>query len=287
MTKTYIKIFIAYIAIIAGVHILFTQLNWPGGVSSLWVLPMVFALVVFFRSMYELIKKRYKVSLQFLCLSLLALFQGLKTPFYYYNLFFHVLLLVAILYFYYKTKKSADPKFMARQKYLLLPFVCINLVVLLVPDAWVYKYVNSNKKVWSADKPIEWSDFRAVPDSNSEYVTSVKSDIMYKISEVYNYPQVVASAVMDRDESWTKTTLYAGLLKHEQLHFSIAEVYARKYATINNYWPLNPVVIEDSLTKIFDEYYAVDSIYDSETDHSLNFPEQLEWDKKIEKLLNE
>jgi hypothetical protein len=287
MDLRYKKIFIAYIVIVLGIHILCTLMEWPGRVSLLVILPIFFSLIVFFRSLYELVNKKYKASLQFLCLSLMAFCQGIKVTFFYYNIFAHALLLLLIGYFYYKNKNSTHLKFIARQKYLLLPFVYTNCIILLIPDIWVHNYINFNKKVWRSDETIEWSDFKATPDSSSKYAAYINSNLIYKINEVYNYPQVVVSAMMMPDESWTKTKLNASLLKHEQIHFSITEIYARKFENINSHWPLIPVIIEDSLTKISMEHYLLDSLYDSETNHSLNVAKQLEWDKKVEKLLNE
>lgn len=76
-----------------------------------------------------------------------------------------------------------------------------------------------------------------------------------------------------------------GLLKHEQGHFDIAELFARKFkialdtANLNN----NTInkAIEDILAKILAEKKAFDMLYDKETDFSNNVTNQTRWSKNI------
>ena len=74
------------------------------------------------------------------------------------------------------------------------------------------------------------------------------------------------------------------ILKHEQLHFDIAEVFARKLREkIKNhnkeFFDLESYNKEIDL--IYQRYFLYQERYDRETKHSLNIDKQNEWEEKI------
>ena len=83
----------------------------------------------------------------------------------------------------------------------------------------------------------------------------------------------------------------AYILSHEQGHFDLAEVYARKlYKKVQEY-RFHQKNYRKDLQKIYkeilDEKEEMQSKYDRETNHSINKEKQVEWLKKIEKMLEE
>ena len=89
------------------------------------------------------------------------------------------------------------------------------------------------------------------------------------------------SANFNKNTSWCRKEYQSEtLLKHEQLHFDIAELFARKlklafsnYSYSRNY--------QNEILEIFEEkkleYHAMQRRYDEETEHSLNMFKQKEW----------
>jgi len=80
------------------------------------------------------------------------------------------------------------------------------------------------------------------------------------------------------------------VLSHEQLHFDITELFARKFRerlkTVKN-----DTDIKKKVRKIFAEINrelnTFQNKYDRETNYSRNIPEQLLWNEKIAEALSE
>lgn len=81
------------------------------------------------------------------------------------------------------------------------------------------------------------------------------------------------------------------ILKHEQGHFDITEVYARKLdAALKNY-KVNFNTMKNDLQTIYsritDEKDAMNEQYDNETKHSVDTTMQRVWNQKIERMISE
>lgn len=139
---------------------------------------------------------------------------------------------------------------------------------------------------WSANYKLRWSDFKAQPDTGRLQEAAVSAlHIRYNLSfdaATYNYH---VFCYFDRDKSWTRDTVNKSLLQHEQLHFDIAEYYARKLATAFANYTFNRSTIKKDFdviyTTLITEYDVVDNTYDHETEHSKNKKQQELWNQKI------
>jgi len=97
------------------------------------------------------------------------------------------------------------------------------------------------------------------------------------------------------EESWVKSDEKSDdLLRHEQGHFDIAEVYARKFRKklkeegkeiCKSKDPKTE--IDNRFNDIEEEWGATADKYDSETKHGADRDKQKEWDEKIQKCLDE
>jgi len=143
---------------------------------------------------------------------------------------------------------------------------------------------------WSPSRKLSWADYWASPDPNSDAAASTttyltisynitSSDFSYKIESKFS-----------KSRSWG---LYktAYILSHEQGHFDIAEVFARKlYKKMLDY-KFDRKNYQKDLKKIYqdilDEKKEMQEKYDEETNHSINKDKQAEWLKKIQALLIE
>jgi hypothetical protein len=137
---------------------------------------------------------------------------------------------------------------------------------------------------------LNWEDFKGVPPKNAIYFASVNSSLGYTFTskkvngqlhvdvkvESYFYPQL----------SWKKklTENNSKLLKHEQLHWDITELYARKLrAAFQNYVPKsNPKKEVDFIFRKFEkERQSEQKFYDRETRHGTINDIQSQWELKI------
>jgi predicted secreted Zn-dependent protease len=81
------------------------------------------------------------------------------------------------------------------------------------------------------------------------------------------------------------------ILAHEQGHFDIAEVFARKLNKQMSSYVFNKNTYKTELRNIYqgilDEKEALQNQYDAETNHSINKEKQAEWLIKIQTMLEE
>ncbi len=147
---------------------------------------------------------------------------------------------------------------------------------------------------WSGDRRLSWDDFKGIPSGGGFTGATTYSTIKAtpKVEGYFNSRVAVeVKAVFRCDKSWAKEKAKesAYLLNHEQRHFDIAEMYARKIKqalapyriTPRNYDQIKAEVIE----QLFQEYVDYDKAYDHETVHGLKAGVQREWDERIDEAL--
>jgi len=143
---------------------------------------------------------------------------------------------------------------------------------------------------WSASRKLTWNDYKASPDPESDAAASTTSylAIEYNItSSSFGYK---IQSRFSKTRSWgLYKTDY--ILSHEQGHFDIAEIFARKLNKQMSEYRFNKKTYQQDLNKIYqdilDEKEILQNQYDNETDYSRNKEKQAEWLKKIEKMLEE
>jgi hypothetical protein len=143
---------------------------------------------------------------------------------------------------------------------------------------------------WNANKRLNWSDYKATPnpDSDAAASTSTILSIEYKMSSSsFGY---VIKSYFSKTRSWgLHKTPY--ILSHEQGHFDIAEIFARKLHKEMSNYVFNKKTYQKELKKIYaeisEEKDEMQNEYDKETNHSINKEKQAAWLKKIETLLKE
>jgi len=143
---------------------------------------------------------------------------------------------------------------------------------------------------WSASRRLTWNDYKANPDPGSDAAASTTSylAIEYNISNS-SFSYKIQSR-FSKTRSWgLHKTKY--ILSHEQGHFDIAEIFARKLNKQMSEYRFNKKTYQQDLNEIYqeilDEKEKMQNDYDKETNHSINKEKQAEWLKKIAKMLEE
>ncbi|HVK96754.1 MAG TPA: DUF922 domain-containing protein [Flavisolibacter sp.] len=143
---------------------------------------------------------------------------------------------------------------------------------------------------WLNHRKLDWADFRSKPETHSDAVasTSTSLGITYKVDKsVWSY-SIVCNFSKHRSWGLLKTNY---ILAHEQAHFDITEIFARKlYQALQEYsfdTKNFKKDIHEIYQKIVQEKEAMQEQYDRETDHSRNRKLQYEWLEKIENILEE
>lgn len=137
---------------------------------------------------------------------------------------------------------------------------------------------------WSSSRKLAWSDFLGTPDSNDENAALTCSNINFKFGYGSTGFTYSISCRFDKRQSWGRIK-NDYVLAHEQGHFDIAEVYARKLSKALKEYRYNHNTVSKDLTGIYQalmlEHHKVQNDYDVETNHSLNKEKQGAWFEKI------
>lgn len=170
----------------------------------------------------------------------------------------------------------------------------IRLIFMLFFVSSQFMVAQDEELPWSADKKLTWNDFKSAPDYSHPYAAITFSGMSYGFSaDVVNGEVSVnykVNCFFVANKSWVKRR-YKGdkeLLKHEQLHFDITELYTRKFRG-----ELSEMTFTDNVKaeikaiykRITKEKVSFQEKYDLETDHSKNEAAQKMWQLKIESEL--
>ncbi len=143
--------------------------------------------------------------------------------------------------------------------------------------------------IWKASKKLTWDDFQG--ESDSVTIGQAKTTYRIRISpeevkvdeygRMLNYKQMTTTAEFLKNLSWSYAKFDTVVLKHEQLHFDIAELYARKIrhkfyenkldkiADFNTY--------SNDYKRLWEECTALQRKFDKETNHGRNFEQNGVW----------
>lgn len=141
---------------------------------------------------------------------------------------------------------------------------------------------------WNERRKLNWSDFKAEPPVQSAHAALTNSGINLDLRLENKEFNVKVHARFNPDKSWKRRDIENSeyLLAHEQLHFDLTELYARKLrkAFLTRRWKEN-----ENVNAIFNELYQsnqtllwkVQDIYDAETEHSINREAQVSWSRAV------
>ncbi|HEY5687587.1 MAG TPA: hypothetical protein VIS27_04695 [Yeosuana sp.] len=150
---------------------------------------------------------------------------------------------------------------------------------------------------WSETTKLEWSDFKAPPNTDiigyaqTSYKIEIQpSDVAVdENNNIQNYESLSVVANFYPNHSWVfKKDDF--LLKHEQLHFDIAGLYARKIMLEFDKLKKNKIADFDSYMSTYKNLWAecrnVQKKYDKETNHGLLADMNNHWIEEIATQIN-
>lgn len=142
---------------------------------------------------------------------------------------------------------------------------------------------------WTPARRLMWDDFLCEPKKEGDAVasTSTSLGLSYKVRD--NNLTFHITCDFSKEKSWgALKTDY--ILAHEQGHFDITEIHARKlYEALYNY-AFNPASFKTDIAAIYNrivkEKEDMQEAYDGQTDHSRQKGLQSEWLQRIDNLLD-
>lgn len=162
------------------------------------------------------------------------------------------------------------------------------LFFLLLPFYAKGQDKNEELLAWNPVKKLTWADYKAQPDPRSDAAatTTTYLGIEYNIDrDGFSY-KILCRFSKDRSWGLHKTDYILG---HEQGHFDIAEIFARKLHKELGEYRFNKRTYQQDLKNIYErlmrEKEETQNQYDRETNHSINRKKQSEWQARIEEML--
>ncbi|MFC2079010.1 hypothetical protein ACFLSZ_03420 [Candidatus Bipolaricaulota bacterium] len=165
--------------------------------------------------------------------------------------------------------------------------------------------------IWDQAYPVTWDLFQGVPPADADHRTeaaaihmTIRWHASYSVSSTNgaNWSGQVASITvtntMEPTLSWAvpgKT--YASVLRHEQLHFDLNEVYSRKLdclllgtascngSTQQGAVDLLNASLHQTANAVLLKLTDMQSLYDSQTSHGNDAAEQARWEALITEWL--
>jgi len=144
---------------------------------------------------------------------------------------------------------------------------------------------DGGKMQWSETRPLSWSDFQGEPNGAADFVASTNSGISlsYSIGNRngnYHFDFTVKSNFYPKQSWYRPEAASEYILKHEQTHFDISELHARKLRK-----KLTELTVTEHVKTDADKLYketeqqrrAMQQKYDDESDHSKLQSAEFEW----------
>jgi hypothetical protein len=143
---------------------------------------------------------------------------------------------------------------------------------------------------WETDKRLVWDDFLCEPKMGTDAVasTSTSLGIAYQLTD--GELKYHITCYFNKEKSWglLKTDY---ILAHEQAHFDITEIFARRLNEALQNYKFNKKTFKRDISEIYQSIVSqkeeYQKAYDAQTDHSRNRKVQYDWLERIENLLAE
>ena len=152
---------------------------------------------------------------------------------------------------------------------------------------------NTDTLYWNDEIKLTWDDFKAKSTDTKGYAaytfTMITLNYEFKSSGQTFTPTFTVKCAFQRSKSWVnrkdQKSQTPEILAHEQLHFTIAEITARKLRRnlkVQQYTKNYNIEIKEIYNKSLDEGEKMQARYDKETNHSIDKEAQKRWSYLIE-----
>ena len=114
-----------------------------------------------------------------------------------------------------------------------------------------YTQTISDTIYWSSCYKLKWKDFQSNIDTTSAYGAVSNPIINYKLRATEDTFTIEVTCFFIKSKSWSKFKNSDTLLIHEQGHFDIAELFARKLRKAFYEYKFNYKTVSTDIEKIF------------------------------------
>jgi hypothetical protein len=161
--------------------------------------------------------------------------------------------------------------------------------LLFLPNSWAGRNAEQASIRWS-ETPLSWKDFKGIPDSKHGGALTA-SGFYYNFKCENGVAEWEVGAVFFPEKSYVNPQVrHPYMLAHEQLHFDITELFARKLRkqlSEGNIGCEDQAEVEYLCERMVEEWRAFQQQYDIETRHSMERDAQVFWNSMIRDALKE
>lgn len=157
------------------------------------------------------------------------------------------------------------------------------LLLVLIPLLANNFYAPVTYKKW---QQLTWDDFQGIAKPFTGWGAGISSKVIVEWDSAAE--KYTAYAVQNNQRSWRRKSLNYpdDVLNHEQYHFNITEIHARKMNEyLDSIQSLGVTNYEDKLLELKYELNKMQDAYDTEGDHGVNWGKQRMWEYKIDSML--
>lgn len=169
----------------------------------------------------------------------------------------------------------------------------MKLFFAIIISFFLFPQTSPEKIFWKENQKLTWEDFRGKPIPSASFVASTNTGISFQYSySIKNGTVEVAHEVhsfFNPEGSWyIAKRVNPHILRHEQGHFDISELHARKLRKMLHGRQYSKNVkreIEGIYRKIERQRRTMQNKFDAETDHSRNEAQEKSWQHYIAQQL--
>jgi len=139
---------------------------------------------------------------------------------------------------------------------------------------------------WQETRKLTFADFKGAVPAFSSWAATTQSTINFSYSETNGkLSNVIVYASFTPEKSWMRKRI-PEVLAHEQIHFDITEVFARKfYHEVMNETSFSKEKLRDLFKSENAACEELQQQYDDETEHGTKEEMQEKWKETVSKLL--
>jgi hypothetical protein len=145
---------------------------------------------------------------------------------------------------------------------------------------------------WMARRPLAWADFKGQPPRESPAAAETAYTLLHGVRCTGSAFEYRVVAAFRPDHSWVRPEILkrpadsARALRHEQTHFDLTEVHARRLRRYFTELVAPCRTTNSDLSEVAERFVKdeanAQARYDGETDHGRKSAEQARWDKDVD-----
>lgn len=159
----------------------------------------------------------------------------------------------------------------------------------------IFNALQAQKIVWNEDRKLSWDDFKSKTNNLGGSTVVAYTHCGWEYSAVTSSDpkipvKIDIETIFNIDKSWKDVKrINDYVLLHEQKHFDIAEIFARKFRKeVSEKVKTTPdfkKYFKGIYAKISSDYRNFQNAYDRETEHGMNKEKQAEYNTRISEEL--